>query len=150
MVKALTTRAYVGTYRHTVDEKKRVAIPAEWRAVAAGSPEFYVLPHPKNCLMVLPASAMGKMLERAEGISIGEYERLDVLRVIARRAHGTRCDKQGRINLTDELLQHANIGKDAVLVGMLNKFEIWSPERLDAVDRSAMQNFAEAAKQAGL
>ena len=79
--------------------KKRVAIPAKWRAAARGSQEFYVLPDPKNCLVVLPASAMHKMLERADDISIGEYERRDVLRVIASRAHGTPCDKQGRIAL---------------------------------------------------
>ncbi len=99
MVKALNRVVFVGTFQHAVDEKKRVAIPAEWRAAQRGSQEFFVLPYPKNCLMVLPAEAMTKMLERADGISIGEYQRLDILRVIARRARATRCDKQGRINL---------------------------------------------------
>lgn len=150
MVKALTRTVFVGTFRHAVDEKNRVAIPAKWRAAAKGSQEFYVLPDPKNCLVVLPSSAMNKMLERADDISIGEYERRDVLRLIASQAHGTPCDKQGRIGLTEELLRHAGIDKEAVLVGILNKFEIWSPARLAEVQRSAMQNFPEAAKQLGL
>jgi len=150
MVKALTRTVFFGTFRHAVDEKNRVAVPAKWRAGAKGSKEFYVLPDPKNCLLVLPASAMEKMLERVDDISIGEYERRDVLRVIASRAHGSPCDRQGRIVLTDELLRHAGIGKEAVLVGMLARFEIWSPERWNEVDRNAMQNFWEAAKQVGL
>lgn len=150
MVKALTRTVFVGTYRHAVDEKKRVAIPAKWRAAAKGSQEFYVLPDPKNCLVVLPAQAMEKMLERADEISIGEYERRDVLRVIASRAHGSPCDAQGRINLTDELLRHAGIEREAVLVGALTRFEIWSPQRWAEFDRDAMANFAEAAKQVGL
>lgn len=150
MVKALTRTVFVGTFRHAVDEKKRVAIPAKWRAAARGSQEFYVLPDPKNCLVVLPASAMEKMLQRADDISIGEYERRDVVRVIASRAHGTPCDKQGRVVLTDTLLKHAGIEKDAVLVGALNRFEIWSPKRWEELDRTAMANFAEAAKQVGL
>ncbi len=150
MVKALTRTVFVGTFRHAVDEKNRVAIPAKWRAAAKGSQEFYVLPDPKNCLVVLPSSAMNKMLERADDISIGEYERRDVLRLISSQAHGTPCDKQGRIGLTEELLRHAGIDKEAVLVGILNKFEIWSPARLVEVQRSAMQNFPEAAKQLGL
>jgi MraZ protein len=104
MVKALTRTVFVGTFRHAVDEKNRVAIPAKWRAAAKGSQEFYVLPDPKNCLVVLPASAMEKMLERADDISIGEYGRRDVLRVIASRAHGTPVDKQGRVALTTDLL----------------------------------------------
>jgi len=150
MVKVLTRIVFVGTFRHVLDEKKRVAIPAKWRATAKGSQEFYVLPDPKNCLVVLPASAMEKMLERADDISIGEYERRDVVRLIASRAHGSLCDKQGRIGLTEELLGHAGIDKDVVLVGTLTRFEIWSPSRWAEVDRNAMQSFSEAAKQVGL
>src|ERR1041384_5818694 len=100
MVKALTRTVFVGTFRHSVDEKNRVAIPAKWRGAAKGSQEFYVLPDPQKCLVVLPASAREKMLERADDIAIGEYGRRDVLRVIASRAHGTPCDKQGRVALT--------------------------------------------------
>jgi MraZ protein len=150
MVKALTRTVFVGTFRHAVDEKKRLAIPAKWRAAARGSQEFYVLPDPKSCLVVLPESAMNKMLERADDISIGEYERRDVLRLIASKAHGSPCDNQGRITLTEELLRHAGIDGEAVLVGVLTKFEIWSSARLAEVERNATQNFAEAAKQLGL
>ena len=150
MVKALTRAVFFGTFRHAVDEKNRVAIPAKWRAAAKRSREFYVLPDPKNCLVVLTEAAMGKMLERADDISIGEYGRRDVLRVIASRAHGSPCDGQGRIGLTEELLRHAGIGKEAVLVGMLTRFEVWSPERWAEVDHNAMENFSEAAKQVGL
>jgi MraZ protein len=52
--------------------------------------------------------------------------------------------------LTDELLGHAGVDKEAVLVGMLTRFEIWSPARWAEVDRNAMQKFSEAAKQVGL
>ena len=127
-----------------------------WRFRRNGGPlqearrEFYVLPDPKNCLVVLPASAMEKMLERADDISIGEYKRRDVLRLIASRAHGTPCDKQGRIGLTEDLLRHAGIEREAVLVGVLTRFEMWSPARWPEADRNAMQNFAEAAKELGL
>ena len=150
MSKAQTRAVFFGTFRHAVDEKNRVAIPAKWRAAARGSKEFYVLPDPKSCLVVLTALTMDKMLERADDISIGEYGRRDVLRVIASRAHDTPCDSQGRIGLTEQLLQHAGIVKEAVLVGMLTRFEIWSPERWAEVDRHAMENFSEAAKQVGL
>ena len=150
MVTALTRTVFVGTFRHAVDNKNRVAVPAKWRAAAKGSQEFFVLPDPKNCLVVLPESAMTKMLERADNISIGEYDRRDVLRFIASKAHGSPCDAQGRIGLTEELLRHAGIEGEAVLVGVLTKFEIWSPARLAEVERSTTQNFAEAAKQLGL
>jgi MraZ protein len=150
MVKALKRTVFVGTFRHSVDEKKRLAIPAKWRAAAKGAQEFYVLPLPNNHLVVLPESAMDKMMERADDISIGEYERRNVLRLIAGDAHGTPCDSQGRIMLTEALMKHAGITDEAVLVGVLKGFEIWSPERYAEVKKSAEANFAESAKQLGL
>jgi MraZ protein len=150
MVKAQKRMVFAGTFHHSIDEKKRVAIPSKWRAVGKGSQEFYVLPDPKNCLLVLPASAMEKMLDHAADISIGEYERRDVLRVIASRAHDSLCDQQGRIALTDVLKSHAGLDKEAVLVGMFARFEIWSPARWAKVDRNGMQKFSEAAKKVGL
>jgi MraZ protein len=141
---------FVGTFTHAVDEKKRVAIPAKWRVAASGSNEFCVLPDPKNHLLVLPQAVVNKMMERADEISIGEYARRDALRVIAARGHSTPCDKQGRIVLTEELLRHAGITNEAVLVGVFNKFEIWSPARFAEVEKAAMQNVAEAARTIGL
>jgi MraZ protein len=150
MVKALTRTVFVGTFRHAVDEKNRLAIPAKWRAAAKGSQEFFILPLPNNHLVALPQEAMDKMIQRVDEISIGEYERRNVLRLISGGAHGTPCDKQGRIALTDALLEHAGIKDEAVLVGVLKGFEIWSPERLEQVKRETSTNFAEAAKQLGL
>lgn len=142
--------AFVGRFTHAVDDKKRVAIPAKWRAAASGSNEFCILPDPKNHLLVLPQAVVNKMLDKADEISIGEYGRRDALRVIASRGHSTPCDKQGRIVLTEELLRHAGITDEAVLVGAWNKFEIWSPLRYAEFDGAAIQNVAEAARELGL
>lgn len=150
MEKALKRTVFVGSFRHAVDSKKRVAVPAKWRAAASGTREFYVLPDPQNCLFVLPESEMGKLAERASEISIGEYERRDVLRLIASQAHASPCDKQGRITLTEDLLRYAGIGGEAVLVGAISKFEIWSPDRLAANTQSVASTLAEAAKQLGM
>lgn len=149
MVTAMKRTVFVGTFRYSVDEKKRVAIPAKWRA-GASSQEFFVLPLPGNHLVVLPESAMEKMMERVDDISIGEYERRNVLRLITSGAHGTPCDGQGRISLTEELMKHAGIEGEAVMVGVLKGFEIWSPERFAEVQKSTEANFAESAKQLGL
>src|SRR4051794_12689755 len=109
MVKALKRTVFVGTFHHSVDEKKRLAIPAKWRGSAGDAQEFYVLPLPNGHLVALPESAMDKMLERVDEISIGEYERRNVLRLITGDAHGSACDSQGRIMLTEELMRHAGI-----------------------------------------
>jgi len=150
MVKALKRTVFVGTYQHSVDEKKRLAIPAKWRAAASGASEFYVLPHPKGHLLVLTEAEMDKMIDKAEDISIGDYDKRDTLRLIAGNSHGTPCDAQGRISLTEELLRQAGITGDAVLVGVLRGFEIWAPGRLAAVTKNTETNFAESTRQLGI
>jgi len=147
--KALQRTVFVGNYRHAVDEKKRVAIPARWRAAASGASEFCVLPSPKNCLVVVSSEMVTKMLEKADEMPLyGDDQRQDGLRVIASQAHVTPVDGQGRINLSESLLASAGITDEAVLVGVLNKFEIWSPKRLAA--EMSGRNLTEAAKQVGL
>jgi len=150
MVKALKRTVFVGTFRHSVDEKNRLAIPAKWRAAARGAQEFYVLPLPENHLYVLPESAMDKMLDKVDDISIGQYERRDALRLIAGKAHGASCDSQGRILLTEELMRHAGIQNDAVLVGVLKGFEIWSPSHHEKVNKKSTAKFATSAKALGI
>jgi MraZ protein len=148
MVKALNRTVFVGEYRHAVDEKKRVAIPAKWRAAASGASEFYLVPDPKNCLVVMSSETIGKMLEKADEVPLGDTKRRDALRTIASRAHGSPVDSQGRINLTDNLLRHAGITDEVVLVGALNRFEIWSP-KCWAAEQSG-QNLVSATNEVGL
>ena len=60
-------------------------------------------------------------------------------------------DKQGRISLTDELRRHAGIDKDAVLVGSLNKFSIYSPSRWEKVEqRTSGENFGDLMRRIGI
>lgn len=141
--------AFVGKFTHVVDDKKRVSIPAKWRAAASGSKEFYVLPDPKGYLVVLPQDVMDKMLAKADDITWGEYDRRDAVRQLAAEGHMTPCDQQGRISLTGELMAHAGITNEAFLVAALNKFEIWSPARYAAHKVAATGDLVAAAGKIG-
>jgi MraZ protein len=54
-------------------------------------------------------------------------------RLIGGRSEQVTVDKAGRIVLPEEMAREAGIAHDAVLVGMLDRFEIWSPERYERV-----------------
>jgi MraZ protein len=149
MVKPFNSTVFVGTYRHAVDDKKRVAIPAKWRAAASGASEFCVLPDPNNCLVVVSQSTLEKMLEKANEMPMyGADKQRGGLRALASQAHLTAVDGQGRINITEELLKRAGITGEAVLVGAFNRFEIWSPKRWEA--EASQHDLVEAAKEVGL
>ena len=93
---------------------------------------------------------MDKMIDKAESISIGAYDQRDTVRLIAGNTYATPCDAQGRISLPEDLMRRAGIAGDAVLVGVLRGFEIWSPSRLAEVTKNTETNFAESTRQLGI
>ncbi|MCX7885654.1 MAG: hypothetical protein N3B01_00145 [Verrucomicrobiae bacterium] len=142
--------AYVGSYPYAVDASGRVSVPAKWRSKDKTQNDYCILPDPEGFLVAIPPPLLKKMIEKADDISFGEFRRRDALRNLVVGGHRTKCDKQGRIILTPELLRHAGITDKAVLVGVLNKFEIWSPERFAQKQQSTMQNILEAARELGV
>lgn len=138
---------YLGTYPYKVDGAGRVAVPAKWRSKDKSQNEFCILPAPKKHLLAIPRPLVNKMLEKADNIPIGAYNQLEALRTLAGRGDFTACDKQGRIVLPAHLLRYAGITDQAMLVGALNKFEIWAVDRFAESDQVAFENVLEAAKE---
>jgi division/cell wall cluster transcriptional repressor MraZ len=58
-------------------------------------------------------------------------------RLLASRAADCEIDVQGRILLPSALRLAAGLGRDAVVVGVLNRFEVWSPDSWDAFVRES-------------
>ncbi len=122
---------YIGNARHVLDEKNRLAIPAKWRPAVKDAGDFGVFPWPNGCLIVLPPAVLQKFQEQLSSISIGDFDSQDTLRRLMVNAEMLSVDKWGRMTLSDNLLAHAGIEKEALFVGMVRQFEIWSPERYD-------------------
>jgi MraZ protein len=67
------------------------------------------------------------------------------------QTHSLWFDKAGRMNLSPELLQHGGVTKEAVLVGGLTKFNIYTPERWAKVEaRTAGENFGDLMRRLGI
>ena len=62
------------------------------------------------------------------------------VRQIARSATPSTCDKQGRIIISPSLLSYACLDKEALILGMINKIEIWDPLTLEKVDKNNINN----------
>jgi MraZ protein len=70
--------------------------------------------------------------------SIDEMENSDPRKVVLKRIIGSGSaqagvDKSGRICLPDEMAREAGLKNEAVLVGLLDRFEIWNPDRYEKV-----------------
>jgi len=130
---------YNSLYRHGVDEKRRIQIPAKWRPVESGI-EFTLIYWPKDklgpCLRVLPPEEMAKLKRDIDAMPNGDPGKVVLKRFIGSESVQVTLDKGGRICLPEEMAKAAGIKDEAVLVGLLDRFEIWNPERYEKVRAS--------------
>ena len=130
----LTTEqiCYNALYRHGVDEKRRVQIPSKWRPTEPGV-ELTLIVWPKYevgpCLRVLPPKEMAELMASLDAMPNGDPNKTTLKRIIGSESVQVALDKAGRICLPEQMVEAAGISDEAVLVGLLDRFEIWSPER---------------------
>lgn len=131
---------YNSLYRHGVDEKRRLQIPAKWLPTH-GVVEFTLILWPKYnegpCLRVLPPKEMAELMASLDAMPNGDPQKTVLKRVIGSKSVQVAADKAGRICLPDEMAKLAGIKDEAMLVGLLDRFEIWNPAsygKLQAAD----------------
>ena len=118
---------FLGEYRHALDEKGRVTVPARLReGLAAGL--FLTRGHDTN-LLLYPQGAWQALAERLELAPSASRER----RIFTRWFFGGACevclDKLGRILVPAYLREYAEIDGEAIFVGADDVIELWSPQR---------------------
>ena len=125
---------FVGRFLHSLDPKRRLTIPSDWRGVAGPAEKLFVLPgvrHP--CLMVYPAREIAHRLERLRQRSVADDRGRQMARVLGSRSELLACDAQGRIRIKDELLAFAELREQVVLAGTFDGFELWNPATWERV-----------------
>jgi MraZ protein len=137
--KSIETTYYNSSYRHGVDDKRRIQIPAKWRPAEEGV-EFTLILWPKSkegpCLRVLPPQEMAELMRDIDVMPNGDPNKGVLKRFIGSESVQVALDKAGRICLPEEMAGAAGIEDEAVLVGLLDRFEIWNPERFGKVRAS--------------
>jgi MraZ protein len=121
---------YLGQHLRGVDNG-RVILPVEWRP--AGSPkDFMVIIWPvtsREYLLVLPPSRWEVLQKNLEGLSLTDEQAATVERLIGSSTSMKALDGYGRLPLPEDAAENLGIEAEAMLVGRMNKFEIWSPAR---------------------
>lgn len=130
---------YNSFYKHGVDEKRRVQVPAKWRPPEPNV-EFTLILWPKAkegpCLRVLPPEEMAKLKRDIDAMPNGDPNKVVLKRFIGSESVQVALDKAGRICLPEEMTKAAGIAGQAILVGLLDRFEIWNPQRYEKIRAS--------------
>jgi len=123
-----------GSFAYGIDESRRVMVPAKWRP-SDGTVLFTLILWPieqEEYLLVLPPERWKVMLDKLKTKSLHDRRVAALERTIGSTSAKLTLDKVGRFCLPENLTGPAGIGSEAVFVGRLDKFEIWSPKRLKA------------------
>ena len=121
---------FLGSYLHQIDDKGRLILPATFRRDAGDRP-LVLLPVHADALTLYPQESWLEVEGRLRELLRRQPEaRAHVLGLTA-RATEALPDKQGRILIPHRLLEGAGISGPALLVGALDRIEIWDPARFD-------------------
>lgn len=124
---------FKGTYRHRIDGKGRLPVPAPFRralqAQGAGSLVVTVL---DQCLAAYAPQEWARLEGQLAALPAFNRQVKALTRVLASRAVDCDLDVQGRILLPAALRQAAGLAREAVVIGALGRFEIWAPESWDS------------------
>jgi MraZ protein len=127
---------FKGTYRHRIDGKGRLPVPAVFRR-ALGDEGAVVATLLDQCLAVYPPAEWARLEQQLQALPAFSKQVKALTRLLVSRAADCEIDGQGRILLPPALREGAGLARDAVVVGVLNRFEIWSPDTWDGFVRES-------------
>ena len=137
----LTNNTFIGEYTYSLDSKGRVNIPSKFRQTLSTDNQntFVITRGLDSCIWVYPLVQWKEIEENLRKLSSLSSIHRAFVRNTARYATPSTYDKQGRITLTPSLIEYAKLNKDALIIGMINKIEIWNPLILENFEKENLE-----------
>lgn len=125
---------FVGAFDRQLDDKGRLALPATFRDRLGE--HCYLAKGQDKCVTVVPSETFeAEAADLAARVRNGEVPR-NQLRALASSAILVSLDKQGRVNIDEQLREYAGLlaGEAVTVAGSFDRLELWAPERFSAVN----------------
>lgn len=136
---------FIGEYRHTIDTKKRLALPAKFRKELGK--KVIVTRGFENCLVVYPEKEWKTVTDKLEKLPTSQIGARSFSRIILAGAMEVNLDKLGRILIPDYLKRFAGFKKNVIICGLSNKLEIWDVQKWEDYRKKAEQDIEKVAEQ---
>ena len=132
---------FFGTYTPKLDEKGRLFLPAKFREQLAEG--LVVTRGQERCLMVWSLEDFTKLTDRLRDAPVTVKGTRDYVRMLFAGASQEVPDKQGRISIPPRLREYASLKKDVVVIGSMNRVEIWDPAAWEAYSQEQEQKYSD-------
>lgn len=128
----------LGKYYHTLEANGRISLPKAFRAA---HPSWIITRGLDGGLFLIGEGEFQQELEKLNERTFTKKRNRDFIRLMTNEAKQVIPDSTGRVQLPEYLIQYAGLHKDVVIVGSLNKVEIWDRDKyhdyLDSVEPEA-------------
>lgn len=135
---------FIGEYRHNLDAKGRVIVPAKFREQLTNN--IILTRGLDGCITVYTHEQWQKIYEELKKLPTTKREARMYIHMLTAKAAEVEIDKQGRVLIPASLIHEAKIDKASVIVGAFDHIEIWSEERWDAYYEDASESFEDIAE----
>lgn len=131
---------FLGTYTPKLDEKGRLILPAKFREQLA--PGLVVTRAQDRCLAIYPMATFEEMTAQFQQAPMTMKNVRDFQRMLAAGASDEIPDKQGRITIPAGLRQYAGLSSEVVVVGAINRVEVWDTKAWEEYSAAQEDVFA--------
>ena len=137
----------IGEYQHTLDVKKRLAIPAKLRKELG---ERAVLTRGlDSCLFLYPLQEWQKLTEKLAQLPVGQGNTRSFLRLMLAGAVEVEFDQLGRVLVPEYLKAYAGLSARVTIAGVYNRLEIWDEARWESYKAEVEKNTDMIAEKLG-
>jgi MraZ protein len=120
---------FKGTHRHRLDPKGRLPVPAPFRReLRQTGATGLVVTLLDQCLAAYPPGEWRQLEGQLRALPAFNRTVKALTRLLTSRATDCELDVQGRILLPTDLRRAVGLDRDAVVVGVLNRIEVWAPQ----------------------
>ena len=134
---------FCGEFNHSLDNQNRLAIPSQWRG---GDNAQFVLFPSEDFIMLLPLATFQDFLQKISKVSIADRKAQLALAQIGAKVQQCKCDKQGRIKISGQLLDEAAIDYSVVMIGSFTSIQLWNPVRWEKVNDISQKSLDQVEK----
>ncbi len=117
----------IGEYKHAIDDKKRISLPAKFRKEVGKT--VYITKGLDHCLYIYPKKGWQSMVDEIEERGVGLSDKRKISRHFLGSAQEVTVDSLGRILIPEHLKSFAQLEGHVVFAGLLNRIEVWNEAR---------------------
>ena len=118
---------FMGEYHHNLDEKSRIVIPSTFRNELGN--KFIIVRGIEKCLYGYSMEEWQKIVDKLKTLPFTKSDARSFARTFFSGATVCELDKSGRVVISSNLVNHASITKECVIIGANDRFEIWNSNK---------------------